>query len=151
MCECGCYQEGASIILEVDYIDFHTNKSPHWFIGLLWMQAHKPIHKPPSTNISRASWLIGVCHVCLPGYKHTHMLTYMAHSSSSRSRAAGRQRLLSDSLIEVTLSSHCTRVDLSPDVARQQHIRATLNQTPNEFQWKNLTICVCMWTINWWL
>lgn len=51
------------------------------------MQAHKPIHKPPSPNITRASWLIAVSRV---RHTYTHTLAG-AHSSSSRSRGAGRQ------------------------------------------------------------
>lgn len=64
------------------------------------MRAHKPIHKPPSPNITRVSWLIAVSPTFVRSgawlkHKHTHTHTYArthgAHSSSSRSRAAGRQ------------------------------------------------------------
>lgn len=53
-------QGRTSIMLEVDNIDFHPNISASWYIGLFWMQVHKPIHYPPSPNITRAFWLIAV-------------------------------------------------------------------------------------------
>lgn len=118
---------GSFIIPEVDNIDFHPNISAHWFICLFWMRAHKPIQKPPSPDITRASWLIAVSHACLlrkTQLKHTLMGPL---SSSSRSRAAGRQRLLTDGLTELTPRNPLhTHVDLSPDVAWQRHIRPTL-------------------------
>lgn len=81
------------------------------------MRVHKAIHDPLSPNHKSIVTDCCVSRVSAQP-KRTHPCARGAHSSSSRSRAAGSEGLLADDLMGLTPHDPlCTHVDLSQDVA----------------------------------